>query len=198
MKANHIPEIKRMTRIHHILSLSILLACCVYPASAVFLKYPVDPVSLSGEGTAGIGGCAGHALIKNSSGAIFATHLANTNALYKLAWSTDGGLTWKNESFLPSAGGTAGLIMQPDIAIDSDDLVHVVYGTDIGTVEYRNYSSAGGFGDAIVFTGPYIYSASIDSNDILHMVMIDWTTNDLYYSNVSPTTGVAQIGRAHV
>jgi hypothetical protein len=183
--------------IRTVLFLLIFLGCCVAPASALLLNYTVDstmPVGI--KGTYAFQGGQGHAMIKNSSGTIYVTYMTQESGTYinKLAWSSDGGITWTNATTIAVNGVTSyASLYMPDIAIDSSDTIHMVYTTDIGFLEYVNYSLSGGFGDIFVLndtttTSHNRPSISIDSQNVAHVLFI--SNEGLLYTNISPLTGI--------
>jgi hypothetical protein len=178
-----------MKRILVILLLIFLLPMAT---SAYINNYTVDLVPVLG--TFAFTGGNGHAIAKNSSGTRYVTYMSQDsgNNVYKLAWSSDGGVTWTN-SIIGPVNGYGIVPAMAEIAIDSSDRVHLVYTTDTGFLEYRNYSSAGGFGTVVVLnstatTNNGIPSIAVDSHDTVHVVYS--TDQGYFYSNISPSSGI--------
>jgi hypothetical protein len=130
-------------------------------------------------------------MVRGSNGTLYVVYVKTTAPTYLFcAYSTDTGSTWTEVS----AGFSPSTWPYPVVAIDSQDIVHIVYGLT-NDARYRQFTISGGFttqeniGTHVVSADQY-FDIAIDSADNVHVVWEDWSR--IYYNKRTAGTWGAQ------
>lgn len=126
-----------------------------------------------------------HSLARASDGTLWVTYVktdsnGDNDEIY-VSHSHDGGVTWEGETQISNSDYEAG---NPNIAIDSQDHVHVVWDDDSiqgaggMTIRYRKYTTSWQVEDTLYNPGgtiqTYGNNIAVDGNDELHVVFTQY------------------------
>ena len=114
-------------------------------------------------------------LTRDSAGNLYSVYIKSSDGVIFVAYSQDGGLTWAEVT--STIVGT-----YPALAIDSTDILHVVYlKTSTTTAKYKSFTISGGWGSeesvsTVVPMNNRIgeFALAVDSSDNVHAT---WTQN---------------------
>jgi len=133
-------------------------------------------------------------VVRGSDGTIYTIYKGTTPNTLRCAYSTDAGLTWNevDSDVSTQNGGTL------DLAIDSMDVLHVVYQTVDDYIKYKQFSNFtwGDEEDVSITQGLTTQQGAaiaVDSSDIPHVVWIKTSDGDVQYSNRSGGTWSAEL-----
>lgn len=160
--------------------------------SSVVDNFTVENVGYGIDITAGFGGLVGtgRRIVRDSNGYLYALMLDDANDDLEMWKSTDGGVTWSEQDATHAPGASASGA-DAAMAVDSNDVIHVIYETDtLGDlgIRYQTFSSgvwAATYDEVVWGLGSKIVLAmdiAIDSNNIPHVTYID-DGDDIYYDN---------------